>query len=104
MFLQIIRIIRERLKESILVLIENRETDADNIEISESKLFGSKIEYKPARVLWPDTETLRSMSLENIIQSTDNFSMKYRNEDTNLSKTKVCTKICLYYYLFLKIF
>ncbi|XP_060815776.1 activating signal cointegrator 1 complex subunit 3 [Bombus pascuorum] len=86
--MEIIRIIRERLKENILVLIENRETDADNIEISESKLFGSKIEYKPARVLWPDTETLRSMSLGNIIQSTDNFSMKYRNEDTNLCKTK----------------
>lgn len=45
-------------------------------------------------MLWPDTGTLRSMSLENTIQSTDNFSMEYRNEETKLVKTKVCTKIC----------
>lgn len=61
----------------------------------ENGLFESnypKFEYKSARVLWPDTNALRSMSMGNINQSTDNFSMKYKNEATKLFKTEVCIK------------
>ncbi|KAK1135499.1 hypothetical protein K0M31_000088 [Melipona bicolor] len=86
--LEIIIIIREKLNENILTLIENKKGITNDIEISGNKLFGPKIEYKSARVLWPDTGTLRSMSLENTIQSTDNFSMEYRNEEIKLVKAK----------------
>lgn len=58
----------------------------------ENGLFDPKFEYKSAKVLWPDTNTLRSMSVGNINQSTDNFSMKYKNEATKLFKTEVCIK------------
>lgn len=73
-----------------MILIKNR--NVGTIEISENEVFDPNIEYKSARIIWPDTETLRSMFPKNIIQNTDNFSMKYRNETTKLCKTEVCIK------------
>ncbi|XP_026299668.1 activating signal cointegrator 1 complex subunit 3 isoform X2 [Apis mellifera] len=81
----IITEIREKLNEETLILIKNGK---ENIKVLENGLFDPKFEYKSARVLWPDTNTLRSMSVGNINQSTDNFSMKYKNEATKLFKTE----------------
>ncbi|CAK9814213.1 Activating signal cointegrator 1 complex subunit 3 [Anthophora plagiata] len=80
--LDVIITIREQLNEDVLALIRNKKVNTDSVAVSENDLFSPKFEYKSARVLWPDTETLRSMSLGSIIQSTDNFTMKYKNETT----------------------
>ncbi|CAL7941276.1 unnamed protein product [Xylocopa violacea] len=86
--MEVIKIIREKLNEDILAVIRHENEKVNNIEISKNNLFDPKFEYQPARAMWPDTETLRNMSLGNIIQSTDKFSMKYKNETTKLVKTE----------------
>ncbi|XP_017789582.1 PREDICTED: activating signal cointegrator 1 complex subunit 3 [Habropoda laboriosa] len=91
--LQIIITIRKELSEDLLTLIKNRKAITDDIEISENDLFGPKFEYKSARVLWPGTETLRSMSLGSVIQSTDDFTMEYKNKDTKPLKIDFIDKL-----------
>ncbi|XP_031846390.1 activating signal cointegrator 1 complex subunit obelus isoform X2 [Nomia melanderi] len=70
------------------MLLRYGRESGNNTEVSENILFGTKIDYKPAKALWPNTETLRDMSLENTNQTTNNFTMKYRNDTVKLYKTE----------------
>ncbi|XP_034181076.1 activating signal cointegrator 1 complex subunit obelus [Osmia lignaria lignaria] len=80
MIMEIIGTLREKLNEDTITLLKNEKKDINTTEILETDLFGSKFTYNPPRVLWPDTEALRNMSVGNIIQNADNFTMKYKKE------------------------
>lgn len=86
--LQIIITIRENLNEDTLELLKNGTTNRSH-DTTERPLFGSKIVYNQTKVLWPDTGGLRSMSLRNIIQSTQNFTMAYKDSHTEPVKSEV---------------
>ncbi|XP_017877585.1 activating signal cointegrator 1 complex subunit 3 [Ceratina calcarata] len=83
--LKVITAIKEKLDENVLRLIRNGKENVSNGEMK--MLFHPKFEYKRARVLWPETDKLRSMTVETTLQSADNFSMKYKNEIAKSSKS-----------------
>lgn len=86
--MNIILLIREIINEDMLSLLRKGKENINNTEILETDLFGKKFVYKPAKVLEPSTVMLRSMSLENSNQTTNNFTMKYKNEITKPCKTE----------------
>ncbi|XP_076287780.1 activating signal cointegrator 1 complex subunit obelus [Lasioglossum baleicum] len=84
--MNIIRTIRVNLDEGVLIQLRNGTKNGDSTETSNNIIFNPKFDYKPAKVLWPNTEALRSMFSGNISQSTNNFTMKYNNETMQLYK------------------
>ncbi|XP_053995787.1 activating signal cointegrator 1 complex subunit 3 [Hylaeus anthracinus] len=77
--------IQQSISEETLAFLRK---GTNNTEILEINLFGTKFGYKPARALWPDTKLLHSMSSENTNQTTNNFTMKYKNKIKVPSKTE----------------
>ncbi|OAD58452.1 Activating signal cointegrator 1 complex subunit 3 [Eufriesea mexicana] len=59
--MKIITVIRKTLNEDVLILIKSRNVGTN--EVSENEIFDPNIEYKSARIVWPDTETLRTIVL-----------------------------------------
>ncbi|XP_076382118.1 activating signal cointegrator 1 complex subunit obelus [Megalopta genalis] len=86
--ISIVTMIRKYLNENDLMLLRNGKQNSNGMETSEHISFIPKFDYKPAKVLWPNTDALRSMSLKNINQTTNNFTMKYNNDTMQLCKTQ----------------
>ncbi|XP_078037665.1 activating signal cointegrator 1 complex subunit obelus [Augochlora pura] len=86
--ISIVTVIRKYLNENDLMLLKTGKRNSDGMQTSECTPYIPKFDYKPAKVLWPKTDALRSMCSKNISESTDNFTMKYNNEATQLCKTQ----------------
>ncbi|XP_076632793.1 activating signal cointegrator 1 complex subunit obelus [Colletes latitarsis] len=86
--MDVVLLIQKVINKDTLELLKNGNKNVNNTEILETDLFGTKLVYKPARAVWPDTAMLRSMHLKNTNQTTNNFTMKYKNETTKPCKTE----------------
>lgn len=99
LYSKIVSNISEKISEDDLNLILNHNKSVEQNDVT-TEPFGTKIPYKQARVVWPQTDMLHDMNAKSIDSISSNFEelIKIHQPEPENNTIMKKAEVCLYFF------